>query len=102
MCAANSIYQPDHVQPSGNRTSREESLRLYDAHLHLEIRKNIEIGMSRAAFARDSSDDNDPSHLLRDPLKFQGIARRGGQAEQAADARKSAMHVIKRIAAALR
>ena len=26
---------------------------LYDAHLHLEIRKNIEIGMSRAAFARD-------------------------------------------------
>ena len=25
----------------------------YDAHLHLEIRKNLEIGMSRAKFARD-------------------------------------------------
>jgi murein DD-endopeptidase MepM/ murein hydrolase activator NlpD len=37
---------------------------LYDAHLHLEIRKNIEIGMSRAAFARDFSNYCDPSQFI--------------------------------------
>ena len=37
---------------------------LYDAHLHLEIRKNIEIGMSRAAFARDFSNYFDPSQFI--------------------------------------
>lgn len=37
---------------------------LYDAHLHIEIRKNIEIGMSRAAFARDFSNYYDPSHFI--------------------------------------
>ena len=37
---------------------------LYDAHLHLEIRKNIEIGMSRAAFAQDFSNYYDPSQFI--------------------------------------
>ncbi|MEP6604081.1 MAG: peptidoglycan DD-metalloendopeptidase family protein [Spartobacteria bacterium] len=37
---------------------------LYDAHLHLEIRKNLEIGMSRAAFARDFSNYYDPSQFI--------------------------------------
>jgi murein DD-endopeptidase MepM/ murein hydrolase activator NlpD len=37
---------------------------IYDAHLHLEIRKNIEIGMSRAAFARDFSNYYDPSSFI--------------------------------------
>jgi murein DD-endopeptidase MepM/ murein hydrolase activator NlpD len=37
---------------------------LYDAHLHLEIRKNLEIGMSRAAFARDFSNYYDPSGFI--------------------------------------
>jgi murein DD-endopeptidase MepM/ murein hydrolase activator NlpD len=37
---------------------------LYDAHLHLEIRKNIEIGMSRAAFARDYSNYYDPTQFI--------------------------------------
>jgi murein DD-endopeptidase MepM/ murein hydrolase activator NlpD len=37
---------------------------LYDAHLHLEIRKNIEIGMSRASFARDLSNYCDPSQFI--------------------------------------
>lgn len=37
---------------------------LYDAHLHLEIRKNIEIGMSRAAFARDFSNYYDPTQFI--------------------------------------
>lgn len=37
---------------------------LYDAHLHLEIRKNIEIGMSRAKFAQDYSNYYDPSQFI--------------------------------------
>jgi len=37
---------------------------LYDAHLHLEIRKNLEIGMSRAAFTRDFSNYYDPSQFI--------------------------------------
>jgi murein DD-endopeptidase MepM/ murein hydrolase activator NlpD len=37
---------------------------LYDAHLHLEIRKNLEIGMSRAKFARDFSNYYDPSQFI--------------------------------------
>jgi murein DD-endopeptidase MepM/ murein hydrolase activator NlpD len=37
---------------------------LYDAHLHLEIRKNLEIGMSRAAFARDFSNYYDPTQFI--------------------------------------
>ena len=37
---------------------------LYDAHLHLEIRKNLEIGMSRAKFARDFSNYYDPTHFI--------------------------------------
>jgi murein DD-endopeptidase MepM/ murein hydrolase activator NlpD len=37
---------------------------LYDAHLHLEIRKNIEVGMSRTAFARDFSNYYDPSQFI--------------------------------------
>ena len=36
----------------------------YDAHLHLEIRKNIEIGMSRSAFQRDFSNYYDPSQFI--------------------------------------
>jgi len=37
---------------------------IYDAHLHLEIRKNLAIGMSRAAFARDDSNYYDPSQFI--------------------------------------
>jgi murein DD-endopeptidase MepM/ murein hydrolase activator NlpD len=37
---------------------------LYDAHLHFEIRKNIEIGMSRAKFAQDVSNYYDPSQFI--------------------------------------
>jgi murein DD-endopeptidase MepM/ murein hydrolase activator NlpD len=45
---------------------------LYDAHLHLEIRKNIEIGMSRAAFAQDSSNYYDPSQFINGHRHLQG------------------------------
>ena len=37
---------------------------LYDAHLHLEIRKNLAIGMSRAKFAEDSTNYYDPSDFI--------------------------------------
>jgi len=37
---------------------------LYDAHLHLEVRKNLEIGMSRAKFSRDFSNYYDPSQFI--------------------------------------
>ncbi|MEP6699494.1 MAG: peptidoglycan DD-metalloendopeptidase family protein [Verrucomicrobiota bacterium] len=36
----------------------------YDAHLHLEIRKNIEIGMSRAKFQKDFSNYHDPTQFI--------------------------------------
>lgn len=37
---------------------------MYDAHLHFEIRRNIEIGMSRAAFQRDFSNYYDPTQFI--------------------------------------
>jgi murein DD-endopeptidase MepM/ murein hydrolase activator NlpD len=37
---------------------------LYDAHLHLEIRKNLEIGMSRGKFAQDFSNYYEPSQFI--------------------------------------
>jgi murein DD-endopeptidase MepM/ murein hydrolase activator NlpD len=37
---------------------------LYDSHLHLEIRKNIAIGMSRDKFARDLINYYDPSDFI--------------------------------------
>jgi len=37
---------------------------LYDAHLHLEVRKNLAIGMSRDKFAQDFSDYYDPSDFI--------------------------------------
>ena len=37
---------------------------LYDAHLHLEVRKNIAIGMSRDKFAQDLTNYYDPSDFI--------------------------------------
>jgi murein DD-endopeptidase MepM/ murein hydrolase activator NlpD len=36
----------------------------YDAHLHLEIRKNLEIGMSRSKFQKNLSNYYDPSQFI--------------------------------------
>ena len=36
----------------------------YDAHLHFEIRKNLEIGMSRSKFQKDFSNYYDPSQFV--------------------------------------
>ena len=56
---------------AGQRVTRGQQLAtigtahgVYDAHLHFEIRKNIGIGMSRAAFRRDLSNYYDPSKFL--------------------------------------
>lgn len=38
---------------------------IYDAHLHFEIRKNLEIGMSRAAFPGDLSNYHDPTEFIQ-------------------------------------
>jgi murein DD-endopeptidase MepM/ murein hydrolase activator NlpD len=45
---------------------------LYDAHLHLEVRKNIEIGMSRDKFAQDQSNYYDPSQFIAGHRHMQG------------------------------
>jgi len=37
---------------------------MYDAHLHLEVRKNIAIGMNRMQFARDFSNYHDPKAFI--------------------------------------
>jgi murein DD-endopeptidase MepM/ murein hydrolase activator NlpD len=36
----------------------------YDAHLHFEIRKNLEIGMSRSKFQKDFSNYHDPTQFI--------------------------------------
>lgn len=39
--------------------------RMYDAHLHFEIRSNLRIGMARAQFARDFSNYVDPTAFIQ-------------------------------------
>src|SRR3954452_12589011 len=57
---------------SGDRVRRGQKIAtmgtahgIYDAHLHFEIRKNLEIGMSRAAFAQDLSNYYDPTKFIQ-------------------------------------
>ena len=45
---------------------------LYDAHLHLEVRKNITIGMSRDKFAQDLSNYYEPSQFILSHRHLQG------------------------------
>jgi murein DD-endopeptidase MepM/ murein hydrolase activator NlpD len=49
---------------------------LYDAHLHFEIRKNIEIGMSRAKFAQDLRNYYVPSQFI---LSHRHLSANGGK-----------------------
>ena len=55
----------------GQKVSRRQNIGsignnfgMYNAHLHFEIRKNLEIGMRRASFARDSSNYYDPTTFI--------------------------------------
>lgn len=66
----------------GQRVARGEKIAtmgtahgLYDAHLHLEIRKNITIGMSRDAFVHDFSNYYDPSQFILSHRNLQTGAR---------------------------
>ena len=52
------VRRGQHIAAIGNAHG------LYDAHLHLEIRKNIAIGMSRDKFAQDMSNYYDPSEFI--------------------------------------
>jgi len=44
----------------------------YDAHLHLEIRKNLEIGMSRSKFQKNLSNYYDPSQFIASHRQLSG------------------------------
>jgi murein DD-endopeptidase MepM/ murein hydrolase activator NlpD len=44
----------------------------YDAHLHLEIRKNLEIGMSRAKFQKNLSNYHDPTQFIASHRRLSG------------------------------
>ncbi|HEX7516341.1 MAG TPA: peptidoglycan DD-metalloendopeptidase family protein [Chthoniobacterales bacterium] len=44
----------------------------YDAHLHLEIRKNLEIGMSRSKFQKNFSNYYDPSQFIASHRQLSG------------------------------
>jgi murein DD-endopeptidase MepM/ murein hydrolase activator NlpD len=52
------VKRGQHIAAIGNAHG------LYDAHLHLEVRKNIAIGMSRDKFAQDLSNYYDPSEFI--------------------------------------
>jgi murein DD-endopeptidase MepM/ murein hydrolase activator NlpD len=45
---------------------------LYDSHLHLELHKNIAIGMYRSAFARDFSNYYDPTEFVKSHRRING------------------------------
>jgi len=44
----------------------------YDAHLHLEIRKNLEIGMSRSKFQKNLSNYYDPTQFIASHRQLSG------------------------------
>lgn len=44
----------------------------YDAHLHFEIRKNLEIGMSRSKFQKDFSNYYDPTQFINAHRRLSG------------------------------
>jgi murein DD-endopeptidase MepM/ murein hydrolase activator NlpD len=44
----------------------------YDAHLHFEIRKNLEIGMSRSKFSKDFSNYFDPTQFINSHRHLSG------------------------------
>jgi hypothetical protein len=48
---------------------------MYPAHLHLEIRKNLFIGMNRSAFKRDFSNYYSPTDFITPHRKMQGGGR---------------------------
>jgi murein DD-endopeptidase MepM/ murein hydrolase activator NlpD len=63
----------------GQRVSRGQQIATmgtahgqYDAHLHFEIRKNLEIGMSRSKFQKDFSNYYDPTQFINSHRHLSG------------------------------
>ena len=63
----------------GQRVSRGQQIATmgtahgqYDAHLHFEIRKNLEIGMSRSKFQKDFSNYYDPTQFINAHRRLSG------------------------------
>ncbi len=63
----------------GQRVSRGQQIATmgtahgqYDAHLHFEIRKNLEIGMSRSKFQKDFSNYHDPTQFINSHRHLSG------------------------------
>jgi murein DD-endopeptidase MepM/ murein hydrolase activator NlpD len=63
----------------GQRVSRGQQIATmgtahgqYDAHLHFEIRKNLEIGMSRSKFQKDFSNYFDPTQFINSHRRLSG------------------------------
>jgi murein DD-endopeptidase MepM/ murein hydrolase activator NlpD len=63
----------------GSRVSRGQQIATmgtahgqYDAHLHFEIRKNLEIGMSRSKFQKDFSNYYDPTQFINSHRHLSG------------------------------
>jgi murein DD-endopeptidase MepM/ murein hydrolase activator NlpD len=63
----------------GQRVSRGQQIATmgtahgqYDAHLHFEIRKNLEIGMSRSKFQKDFNNYYDPTQFINSHRRLAG------------------------------
>jgi murein DD-endopeptidase MepM/ murein hydrolase activator NlpD len=63
----------------GQRVSRGQQIATmgtahgqYDAHLHFEIRKNLEIGMSRSKFQKDFNNYYDPTQFINSHRHLSG------------------------------
>lgn len=59
------VRRGDQIGTMGNNRG------MYSAHLHFEIRKNLEIGMNRADFKRDFSNYHDPRKFIRAHRRLQ-------------------------------
>lgn len=58
------VQEGDHVKRGQQIGRLGSNSGMYDAHLHFEIRKNLQIGMYRSSFARDFSNYYSPSSFI--------------------------------------
>ena len=59
-----SVEEGEHVKRGQQIGRLGSNSGMYDAHLHLEIRKNLQIGMYRSSFPRDFSNYYSPSSFI--------------------------------------
>lgn len=58
------VQEGDHVKRGQQIGRLGSNSGMYDAHLHIEIRKNLQIGMYRSSFPRDFSNYYSPSSFI--------------------------------------